>query len=402
MLENAFSLYHLVSFFVALSFVIGIFHFASVKEAKFDLHNKLISGSLFMTGFGIGMSLNIFPLYVLARDRYSYFFLIGLVTSILLIMDKYIFVKWRDQAPEQALKFKNKWLIILILVLIPLSVRSAVRSLDWHDGEIFWSKTINSTDDIGAKQNWRYRLAQYYLDTGTDTFTARDNGAIRKKAEEDFWNFIKDHKFNSQEALNRYLQEAKDPKNYLKNKYGYRGNKTIASGIFFMATEKMKQNDAKTGLELYQLSHYYYPEHFQTNLQMYIHTFQSNDEKFKKYILEKMLPEAKTNSFLAKGFLDGMFLVRDQRTYEYASQFMELFPDTQVFTVYAFHGALMKQDFDAAYKLAKKIIKKYHEQKTPEQFIARYESGQLQPGDFLPDKERKAYLEKLAKEKNPA
>lgn len=405
-LENAFTPYHILCFLVALSFFVGIFYFATLKEPMFRLHNKILAGSIFMTGFGIAMSLNVFPLYVLARDRYSYFFLMGLVTSILLLLDKYIFVKWRENKDEkEVLKLKSKWLIILFLVLIPFSVRAAIRCGDWHDGEIFWKKAVDSTDDIGAKQNWRYRLVQYYLDTGTKTFKPRDNGAIRDQAKTDFWNFITDNNLNSQTTLDKYIQQSKDPKYYLKNKYGYWGNKTISSGIFFMGTESMKQGDGRKGMEYYQLAHYYFPEHYQTNLQLYIHSFNSPDKKLNNYMVEKMLPEALSNSFLAKGLMDGMFLVRDKRTYEYATRFMEIFPNTQVFTVYSFHGALMIQDFDAAYKLAKKIIKKYHEQSTPSQFIAKYEAGTLQPGDFLPPEERKAYIEELTrriKEKNKA
>ncbi len=86
-----------------------------------------------------------------------------------------------------------------------------------------------------------------------------------------------------------------------------------------------------------------------------------------------MEKDAINNSFLAKGLMDGLFFVKHPRTYEYAKMFKERFPNTQVFQVYLFHGALMAQDYDNAYEYAKVALQKYNEDDVFEQYIRQYE-----------------------------
>lgn len=372
-LSNALTPYHLLCFVVALSFVVGIFYFAYLKQPEYEIHNKLISGSLFFTGFSIAISLNIIPLYVLARDRYTYFFTLGLLCVIFLLLDKYLFTRIEDQNIK--VNTLTKTSIVMAFIIIALGVRSSIRSLDWSNGEKFWTSCINSIDDFGAKQNWRYRLMQYYLDPGTDTFKADEK--LKAQTFNDFFNFgIKENLFTKQ-RLAEIRNTANDPKYYLKNKYGYWNNKTIASGLFFVATEKLKQGNKPEAMKYFEMAHLYFPEHFQTNLQLLIHTYGGGNPQLTEQLIAMLFKDAKRNSFLAKGLMDGMFFIKYPKIYEYAIQLRELFPNTQVFSVYAFHGAYMQKKYPEAYALAKSIIKKYHEQDVFEKFIQAYEAGNL-------------------------
>ena len=372
-LSNAYTPYHLLCFAVALLFVVAIVYFALVKDEKYSFHNQLISGSLFLTGFGIAISLNIIPLYVLARDRYTYLFALGLVCTIVLLLDKHFFTKYRELDELNRDRKYKPWKVLLIIIILVLSARSAVKNLDWRNGERFWTQTMDSITDIGAIQNWRYRLMQYYLDPGTDTF--KPDEKLKEKTFRDFNMFPADYNLLNHSTINETLKEAQKPENYLKNKYGYMGNKTIASGLFFNATEYMKEGKKQEGLELYKASHLYYRDHFQTNLQMFIATY-TMDEKANKYLLDKLEKEAVNNSFLAKGLMDSMFYIKYKDTYKYAKLFLSRFPNTQVFSVYAFHGAYRDGDYTEAYKLAKEIVKKYHEQGVFDTFITKYERGE--------------------------
>lgn len=377
-LENAFTPFHILCFLVALAFIIGIVYFLKLQEDEYKLHNVLIGASLFFTGFSIAIALNILPIYCLARDRYTYYFSLGLFCSIFLILDKYVFSRWRGLGSEE-LKLKYKpWVIGAVIVTLALGIRSSVKSLDWHDGEKFWLQTMNSTTDIGSQQNWRYRLLQYYLDTGTNTF--KPNPIIKAQAEKDFREFPFRYGLFEQSILQQHLNAAKDPKQYLKNKYAYIGNKSIASGLFFNATEAIEARDGKSAMNFFRLAHMYYPEHFQTNLQLFIHSYGQNTE-FTDYILGLMKKEAVNNSFLAKGLMDGMFFVKDPRVYEYALIFKDRFPNTQVFTVYAFHGATFTGHYAEAYEMAKSIVKKYHEDQVFENYIKQYEAGRFIQGN---------------------
>jgi hypothetical protein len=371
-LANAFTPYHLICFLVALSFVVGIFYFLYLKEDKYEIHNKLISGSLFFTGFSIAISLNIIPLYVLARDRYTYFFTLGLVCTIFLLLDKYVFSRITDDTKK--ISSLRTMTIITGIIVIALGVRASIRSLDWRNGEVFWNKTIASIDDVGAKQNWRYRLMQYYLDPGTETFKADQK--LKENTFKKFFNFGIDHNLFTRNVMESYIKKSRDPEFYIKNKYGYVDNKTISSGLFFIATEQLKRNQKKDAMRYFEAAHIYFPRHFQTNLQLFIHTYGGNEEMTEK-LLNVLYLDAKRNSFLAKGLMDGMFFVKYPHIYKYASELRELFPKTQVFSVYAFHSAYMEKKYDEAYALAKSIIKKYHEQDIFEKFIRAYETGNL-------------------------
>ncbi len=366
-LANAYTPFHLMCFAIATAFLVGIVYYLLInKEAKYLIHHRIIGGALLFAGFSISISLNIIPLYCLARDRYTYFFIIGLVTAIVVAVDRYVFAKAN-------VNYKP-WLIALVLIISVLGIRSWVKSWDWHDGERFWSHAMDSTDDLGTKQNWRYRLIQYYLDPGTKTFQA--NPVIYQKAVNDFDQFALANRLNQSEVIQKYLDEAKDPNRYILNKYGYIGNKTLSSALFFNATTAVENHDGQNALNYFKLAHIYYPDHFQTNLQMLIHTW-GQEPKLSEYLLKKMEKDAIVNSFLAKGLMDGLFFIKHPQTYQYAKMFKERFPNTQVFQVYLFHAALMNEDYDNAYQYAKVAVKKYHEDEVFEQYIQRYEQGRM-------------------------
>ena len=372
-LQNAYTPYHLLCFLVALSFIVGIFYFLFLKEDKYELHNKLLSGSFLFTGLSIAISLNIIPLYVLARDRYTYFFTLGLLCIIFLLLDKYIFTRITDQTKKLA--SLRTMTIITVIIIIAFGIRSSLRSLDWRNGEVFWNKTIASTDDVGAKQNWRYRLMQYYLDPGTKTFKPDDK--LKEQTFKDFYNFGINENYFNKSVITNYIKKSQDKNLYLKNKYGYLDNKTISSGLFFIATELLKRGQRKDAMKYFEAAHIYFPRHFQTNLQLFIHTYGSENKDLTEKLVKVLFEDGKRNSFLAKGLMDGMFFVKYDNIYEYAEQLRVLFPKTQVFSVYAFHSAYMEKKYDEAYVLAKDIIKKYHEQDIFEKFIRAYETGNL-------------------------
>lgn len=368
-LANAFTPYHLLCFTVALLFVIGMVYFLNLKDEKYFLHNRIIGGALFFAGFSISISLNIIPLYCLARDRYTYFFTMGLVIAILVALDKYVFSKGQYN--------QKLWITLLVIVVAVLGIRSWVKNWDWHDGERFWKHAVDTVDDIGTKQNWRYRLLQYYLDPGTTTF--KPNPEIKQEMLARYNAFVFDHALNREDIVQKYLNEAKDPNRYILNKYGYIGNKTIASGLFFNATSAIESGDRKNAMSYFKLAHIYYPEHFQNNLQLLIHTWGSGEET-SNYFLNYMLKDAQNNSFLAKGLMDGLFYIKHPRTYEIAKVFKDKFPNTQVFHVYYFHGAFMTGHYDEAYIAAKKIMEKYYEDSTFPEFVKRYDAGQFRMG----------------------
>jgi hypothetical protein len=197
-LANAFSLYHIVCFVISLSFVVGIIYFLSIKDRTYELHNKFISGFLFLSGFSLGMSLNVIPIYTLARDRYTYFFTLSIVVVIMLLLDKYYFS--RVQISKST---RNILLLIMFVIIAALSIRSIIKSLDWSNGERFWSSTMNTTKDLGAKQNWRYRLMQYYEDSGTTTF--KPNSLLQTQTYNDFYNWERDNQLSDPVVINKYL-----------------------------------------------------------------------------------------------------------------------------------------------------------------------------------------------------
>ena len=411
-LQDAFSPYHLLSFTVSAVFLVYMLFCLFSKSTV----NKAIGTSLLVASIGIALALDIVPIYCLARERYTYIFVAGCLTALVLYLDRTFFnvglaklsqaggltrshhrttalglgqgvcegatgvyssvnedsERANNAEISQVRKSCQKQKLILSLIpltIVLFSIRSFMRSIEWRDGEKFWTSTVNSADDIGVKQCWRYRLLEYYNDPGTATFKL--NPEIRDEATKDFIDFPITYNLFNSATIQKIREESK--KNHLAYKYGYLGNKAIASGLFFNAVAKARSDNLDTdSLALFGLSHQYYPEHFQTNTQLLIHLYKV-DPKAADYILSIMDKEVVNNSFLAKGMMDSMFMIQHHRTYEYAKKFKEMFPDTQLFNVYLFHAAYNAGDYPVAYRAAKMAVSKYAEEDTFINFIKQYE-----------------------------
>jgi hypothetical protein len=374
-LENAGTLYHLLCLSACLFLVWIVFYWGLFGKS---FYQKATAFSIFLALFGTAMSLNIIPLYVLARERYAYFLVLGLILAIALFIEQRFFhdknEDW-DLKDIKTWKSKHKILsLILLSIGLAFSLRSFIRNLDWKNGEKFWTSVVDQQNDIGTKQIWRYRLIEYYQDPGNKSFKA--NKVVQEKTLKDFLDFP--YKYRLSEKLNEILSESKSKENYIKNKYGYLGPKSIASGLFFNANYLMKEKKYDEAIKLFQLAHYYYPEHFQTNLQLFINLCRGNTEQTNCYKLKDLLfNEARFNTFLGKGFMDAMFLIQDPQTLKYAKIFNERFPNTQLYNVYLFHASYKERDYKTAYEAAQFIVKKYHTEDIYDKFIQAYENRSI-------------------------
>lgn len=229
---------------------------------------------------------------------------------------------------------------------------------------------MNSVDDIGAKQCWRFRLLEYYSDPGTKTF--KPNQLIKEQTTNEFVNFISFYNLSAPKLIEEIKSKAKT--NYIRSKYGYVDNKTIASAFFFLATAKDRDPRLQEeALRLYLLAHQYYPEHFQVNTQLFL-KLSSINPGAANYVLQIMDKEVPNNAFLAKGLMDSLFSLKHPATYDYAKRFKAMFPETQLFNVYLFNAAYNAGDYETAYQTAKMAVKKYHEESVYDDFIKQYEA----------------------------
>lgn len=304
-LANAFSAYHILCLGLVLLFFFAIFYFLSLKETKYKSHNRLIAGSLFFTILSIVIALNLFPTYCLARERYAYLFCLGLISSILLILDKYTLSKRQN---------KINWLILFYIVIILWGIRSSTRNLDWHNGTSLWSQTVESVDDIGAKQIWRYKLLQYY-----------ENPQITKpKADQDlqdFKTFASDNDLINK--LSEIIHDSNKAQNYMRNKYAFSHNKSIAAALYATASRSVENS-----LDLLKLSHNYYPLYFQTNITLYLSD--SLTEIQRAVVFEHLLTNAKQSPLWAQNLLKAMKIRKDPRLKELAVELQAIFPEDKL------------------------------------------------------------------------
>ncbi len=380
--------YHLLCFSVAALFVIAIFYFFNLglktPENKFEEKqtNFIIAFSIILTGLSIGIALNILPLYVLARDRYTYLFCLGLTVLIVFLIYKYLYldqnnpIRLDTELKLNSINSRDKIVLSLaIIALLGFSTRAFIRNLDWHDGEKMWTSTINSVShDPGVQEVWRSRLLDYYRDPGTKTFKA--DPVIYAKTNRDFNNFVDDYKLNNMATFKAYKDRSE--KNKMWDKYAYSGRKTISSGLFFLAMKASGEKQYKRAFDLFRLGHNYYPEHFQININLLVQ-LHDKDPKATEYLINIMDQEATHNPFLAKGFMDTLHLIRSPHYFRLAQKYRELNPNTQVFDVFLFNSAFLNQHYDVAYEAAKRIVRKYHEEKSFDQYIKMYEAGKFRP-----------------------
>ncbi|MDD9898498.1 MAG: hypothetical protein OXU45_05800, partial [Candidatus Melainabacteria bacterium] len=250
-LANAFSTNHYLALAACTVLLAVIVYFFWIQDSRINL---LIAGFGCFSLLGIAVTLNIYPVYCLARDRYTYFFVLGLVAVLILLAEKYF---------KLSTKPKTGMALIAIVVLA-LGTRSWYKNFDWHNGEKLWQHTIASVDDIGAKQIWRYSLIHYYEDSKT-----KPNRSLL----EDFAYFIERNNLDQPEVYQQIMTKVKAPENYLEQKYGYADNKTIAAALYVLAERQLRFGYQDESQRTLFLSRKYYPKYFQTNMAIYLSDF---------------------------------------------------------------------------------------------------------------------------------
>lgn len=264
-LENFASNYHWLSLLLLASLLLLIIYFAINKSSRL---NPLIAGFGFLLILGLAMTLNIIPVYCLARDRYTYFFVLALVALLILFLEKF-------------LKISNRpclTMVVVSVVILVLGCVSSTKNKDWHNGETLWKQTIASVNDLGAKQIWRYSLIHYWEDSKTEP----DMQVL-----EDFAYFMEQN--NLDQNYEHIMAQANAPGNYLRAKYGYCYNKTIATALYVLAERLSRFGFEEKSKIALLLSRKYYPEYFQTNMAIYLSKYYSSlDKRFQDEILSDL------------------------------------------------------------------------------------------------------------------
>lgn len=297
-LGDVFSLVHTVSILISILVITAIVYFYQ--------RDKQISATIAIACISISLALNVVPIYTLARDRYTYIFSLCVISALVLIIDKYI-------------KTKYKFLIVIPLIIL-MGNKSWQQNLNWNNGETLWTDTIASTQDLGVKQVWRYRLLQYYDKPGTQSFKA--DPIIQKQITLDFNNFIIDNNLHKKETILVYNTKNKS----IKNKYSYNDNKSIASGIFSQAMLLKKQKEFDKMITLINLAYFYHPEHYQNNMQLYVW-----DKNRSEQVFPKILRDAKKHPILAKSLLDSMLILKDPKYPILVNELTSNFKDSHIF-----------------------------------------------------------------------
>lgn len=298
-ITNAFTPFHFASLLLVLV-IIGLIIFF------YNRGDKELAASLAISIIAISLALNIMPLYSLARDRYTYIFSLALTVFLVLLAQK-------------RLSQRNIIIGSSILVVI-LGTRSFIKNFDWQNGERLWMQTINSVNDIGAKQVWRYRLLQYYQNPGTKTFKA--DPQLKTQTIKDFANFISQNQLNLKKQIFNYDSKIHS----VKNTYSYNEGRSIASGIFSYAMFLKHSKRYKEMRPLLELAFYYHPEHFQNNLQLFVWL-----EPYKEKVIDKLYRDALSHPIFAKSLLDSLYILKDKRYREYALQIAAVYPNSAIF-----------------------------------------------------------------------
>jgi len=356
LLADAFSSYHIFSLVVLVLFLIASVYFV-VLNFKSDQNTSeiyLITGFFLISLLSLVMVLNIIPLYVLARERYTYVFVLAMTAALVLLVRRYC-------KPSPRLSVA----IVLILVLI-LGARSVARNNDWRNGESLWLSTIAHTSDIGAKQIWRHRLLEYYAHPGTKTFVVDESKRANLISE--YNQFINVNKLNLVSTIQGLKRDSG-----LESKYAFVGAKSIASALYFMAISVMQAGNNKLAFEIFKLAHNYYPEHFQTNLFLlrYIGTKHPAASK----LLALMVDETEHSPYQAKALLDLLLELRDASYHQFAQRFAKQYPRMIDFKVALYNSLLVSGRRAEAYTLAKQIQMQYKGNDAVNKYIAKYEQA---------------------------
>lgn len=348
-LSDPLSLYFLLCFIISFGlFIVTPIYLIKRKENRL----KLAGLSLIIALISLTPILNIIPIYCLARERYTYVFSLAIITALLLLI-------------YNKIKLRQVQLCIL-LVIILLSFKSYLRCQDWKNGERLWNKTISSSKDPGVRQCWRYKLYEYYIGPGTESFKA--NPLLQRNLLKEFEDF--NLKYANEEKLKSFLEL--ENRNSLAFKYSYIGSKSIASGLYYSARFQALQGNKEKSKTYTEIAALYDPEHFQNNIQILLSTW-LEDRTRAETLLKKLEAEAKQNIFLAKTLFTALHQLKHPELYHYARTYSDKFPNNILFQRYLFQEAYKVEDYFRAYSAAKKITSKYYENPVFDEYIEKFE-----------------------------
>lgn len=345
-LSNAHSLYHYLSLLISIAFVLALIYAIYYKRQKIAL-------ALLITALYIGPCLNIKELYCLARERYTYIFVFGLILALALLLRK----------PFRKLNQRTRIILISCLV-IGLGARSFTRNLDWINGEKLFGQVIAQNEDIGVKQHWTYKLLKYQ----------RDNQAVDQDLLNEFSSFIAKHKLNDINTVNEFKEIRTET--YIKDKYSQNRAKAIASALHYTANYNKKTFSQAEYLKHIQLAYIYDQEHFFNTLELFIYL---NDIK-KLEELIKILDRQSTKNFpKANKFLQAIKTKKEWKLLEtFAEKYSRLYPTVKYFHEYKYLAAIRLKNYDKAYQEAKFLNTKYYYRELIQEFIDQYEAGKYQ------------------------
>jgi protein O-mannosyl-transferase len=123
--------------FMFLAALAGFFVFSKSKKF-FKIY---IFFTIWLT-VGILFHLQIFPLDQTVADRWFYFPIVGLLGMFGVLLEVFNF------------SLKNKWVLsILLIILIALSIKTVIRSNDWHDNITLYTHDLRVSKDSFALEN---------------------------------------------------------------------------------------------------------------------------------------------------------------------------------------------------------------------------------------------------------
>ncbi|MBT6843972.1 MAG: hypothetical protein HOA17_09320 [Candidatus Melainabacteria bacterium] len=345
-LENPLTAYHLISLLVAVSFIGSIVYLISRKH-------KAAAYSLILAAVYISVSLNITEIYCLARDRYSYIFVLGIVLGTALIL--------RQVKPR---KHPKTTIILITCLILALSTRSYIRNQDWKNGETLFQQTINSIEDPGAKQIWKYKLLKYQ----------RYLNKLSPESLKDFNKFINDPKLSESETIKE--AQTPDPRKRILEKYSYIKAKSIASAIHYTANFNKKTLGLQGYTQELELARRYDENHFFNNLELLV---LSNDPVLINELITNLDQQARDNFVKANKFMQAL----KQRQawdllFKLSKEYSKIYPTISYIPEYAYLAAIKQGKYQLAYKEAKIINSSHHIKKPIKEFLQSYESGKYQ------------------------
>ncbi len=333
-LGEAWSSNHLIS----LS-VVGILFLAFLYYLRQKSSSSIVLSIVAMV-LSLSMVLHIIPLYVYARERYCYIFVLATYLLIFALINQY---------------FKNKvlFIVLFLVVLITSSTRSIIRNNDWQNGEKLWTATIASSgSDIGIQQLWRGSLVNYYLNPGTKTFVA--NPSLKTQTLNDYNQFINKNdlinvKAKGQEAIN------------------------ISAALSDMATRLTRQEQTPLLIAVLTLARKYNPN----NIGACIHLIEKRniDDALTDELVSIADKASETNSFYALALLKALTRSHSKYHDPLAEKYSKLYPNNIDIVIHHYNALFLQKKYTDAYILAKSIEKKYHEDNTISNFIQAYEKA---------------------------